>query len=45
MQEEPMQTLMLVALMVLTMAAVVSAEAATYRAPAHNYYQNNWMSR
>ena len=24
--------------------STVSVNAATYHAPAHNYYQNNWMS-
>jgi hypothetical protein len=25
-------------------AGVAHANAHTYRTPAHNYYQNNWMS-
>jgi hypothetical protein len=39
------KTLIRVAFTVLSLNAIGIAHSATpYRAPAHNYYQNNWMA-
>jgi hypothetical protein len=36
----------LAALAVLTLSvSVANAQSQSYRAPAHNYYQNSWMAR
>jgi hypothetical protein len=41
-----MKTLILAAFTAIVLGAgVASAESNTYRTPAHNYYQNNWMGR
>jgi hypothetical protein len=40
-----MRTLVLATIAAFSLsAAVASAQSLAYNAPAHNYYQNNWMS-
>jgi hypothetical protein len=40
----PMKTRILVALIALSLGVVTAnAQSQQYRAPAHNFYQNNWM--
>ena len=41
-----MKTVILVAFAVLTLSVSIAnvSTAEPYRAPAHNFYQNNWMS-
>jgi hypothetical protein len=40
----PMNTMILAALIALSLGAgAANAQAATYHAPAHNFYQNNWV--
>jgi hypothetical protein len=42
----PMKNLILAAFAAIVLGtSIVSADATTYRAPANNYYQNNWMGR
>jgi hypothetical protein len=43
-----MRTLILAVLVTVSLGAGLSyarGQSDGYRAPAHNYYQNNWMSR
>jgi hypothetical protein len=39
-----MKTMILVVLASLTVTVGVANSQTQYRAPAHNFYQNNWMS-
>jgi hypothetical protein len=40
-----MKTLILAAFAVVSLGvAAANSQTVAYRAPAHNYYQNNWMS-
>ncbi len=41
-----MKTLIRVGFMALSISSIAAAhsETALYHAPAHNFYQNNWMS-
>jgi hypothetical protein len=41
----PMRTIILAAAIAMTLGMEsVNAETQPYHAPAHNYYQNNWMA-
>jgi hypothetical protein len=44
----PMKALILAVVVAVGLGAGIShanADSQSYRTPAHNYYQNNWMSR
>jgi hypothetical protein len=40
----PMKAMILVAFAALTLTVSAANSQTQYRAPAHNFYQNNWMS-
>jgi len=45
MGQTPMTNLVFAAVAVLTLSiGVANAQSLSYNAPAHNYYQNNWMN-